>query len=224
MLKITGVRKEYWRLYNCVLTNSPYLIELITFIRLVTKGSLLVTWNLIILVIRLETLYADFNQVFVAASHQTRLDTRSKARRPIKVGIKGRGGEVGNEPRLEPCLSVLLIGSLSAMWAWWGKQFHEPKCGSGPRYDTWLYLYLAWPMRRALNILTYFKLIIFFAHGYRKLWSICQTFESEENLYKVRGQLIRQSYYPNFLPQSDKPVVKVWILSLWCKSIPKFRT
>ena len=31
------------------------------------------------------------HQVFVAASHQTRLDTRSKARRPIKVGIKGRG-------------------------------------------------------------------------------------------------------------------------------------
>ena len=30
-------------------------------------------------------------QLFVAASHQTRLDTRSKARRPIKVGIKGRG-------------------------------------------------------------------------------------------------------------------------------------
>ena len=29
--------------------------------------------------------------VFVAAFHQTRLDTRSKARRPIKVGIKGRG-------------------------------------------------------------------------------------------------------------------------------------
>ena len=29
--------------------------------------------------------------VFVAASHQTRHDTRSKARRPIKLGIKGRG-------------------------------------------------------------------------------------------------------------------------------------
>ena len=29
--------------------------------------------------------------IFVAASHQTRLDTRSKARRPIKVGIRGRG-------------------------------------------------------------------------------------------------------------------------------------
>ena len=28
--------------------------------------------------------------VFVAASHQTGLDTRSKARRPIKVGIKRR--------------------------------------------------------------------------------------------------------------------------------------
>ena len=31
------------------------------------------------------------SRVFVAASHQTRLDTRSKARRPIKVRIKGRG-------------------------------------------------------------------------------------------------------------------------------------
>ena len=30
-------------------------------------------------------------RLFVAASHQTRLDTRSKARRPIKVGMKGRG-------------------------------------------------------------------------------------------------------------------------------------
>ena len=29
--------------------------------------------------------------LFVAAFHQTRLDTWSKARRPIKVGIKGRG-------------------------------------------------------------------------------------------------------------------------------------
>ena len=29
--------------------------------------------------------------LFVAASHQTGLDTRSKARRPFKVGIKGRG-------------------------------------------------------------------------------------------------------------------------------------
>ena len=41
------------------------------------------------------------------------------------------GGKVGNKSRLEPCWSVLLIGSLGAMWAWWGKQFHEPKCGSG---------------------------------------------------------------------------------------------
>ena len=26
---------------------------------------------------------------------------------------------------------MLLIGSLGAMWAWWAKQFHETKCGSG---------------------------------------------------------------------------------------------
>ena len=37
--------------------------------------------------------------LFVAASHQTRLDTRSKARRPIKVGIKGRGGRERAETR-----------------------------------------------------------------------------------------------------------------------------
>ena len=36
-------------------------------------------------------LYIALDLIFVAASHQTRLDTRSKARRPIKVGIKGRG-------------------------------------------------------------------------------------------------------------------------------------
>ena len=35
---------------------------------------------------------AEIGVLFVAASHQTRLDTRSKARGPIKVGIKGRGG------------------------------------------------------------------------------------------------------------------------------------
>ena len=39
----------------------------------------------------LACLARNTSRVFVAASHQTRLDTRSKARRPIKVGIKGRG-------------------------------------------------------------------------------------------------------------------------------------
>ena len=38
-------------------------------------------------------------QIFVAASHQTRLDIRSKARRPIKVGIKGGGGRQRAETR-----------------------------------------------------------------------------------------------------------------------------
>ena len=48
--------------------------------------------------------------------HQTGLDTRSKARRPIKVGINYVGGNNGNELRLEPCWFVLLIEPLSAMW------------------------------------------------------------------------------------------------------------
>ena len=42
---------------------------------------------------------SNHRQVFVAASHQTRLDTRSKARRPIKVGIKERGGRERAETR-----------------------------------------------------------------------------------------------------------------------------
>ena len=44
------------------------------------------------------------SQVFVAASHQTRLDTRSKARRPIKVGIKGRGSSWTSRDSNPACL------------------------------------------------------------------------------------------------------------------------
>ena len=43
--------------------------------------------------------YSNACRLFVAASHQTRLDTRSKARRPIKVGIKGWGGRERAETR-----------------------------------------------------------------------------------------------------------------------------
>ena len=68
--------------------------------------------------------------VFVAASHQTRLDTRSKARRPIKVGIKGRG-KVGKEPRLEPCLPVLLIGYLVQCEPDEASGFTNPNVGPG---------------------------------------------------------------------------------------------
>ena len=45
--------------------------------------------------------------VFVAASHQTRLDTRSKARRPIKVGIKGRGRSGTSRDSNPACLCCL---------------------------------------------------------------------------------------------------------------------
>ena len=52
-----------------------------------------------------NTLGKGMNPIFVAASHQTQLDTRSKARRPIKVGIKGRGGLERAETR------TLLVGA-----------------------------------------------------------------------------------------------------------------
>ena len=50
--------------------------------------------------------------VFVAASHQTRLDTRSKVRRPIKVGIKGRGRSGrsrDSNPACQCCSSAHLV-------------------------------------------------------------------------------------------------------------------
>ena len=50
-----------------------------------SSGSVLRRW------LKLKAATVNTCHVFVAASHQTRLDTRSKARRPIKVGIKGRG-------------------------------------------------------------------------------------------------------------------------------------
>ena len=49
--------------------------------------------------------------LFVAASHQTGLDTRSKAWRPIKMGIKGRGRSGTSLTQ-----TLLVIDTLSAMW------------------------------------------------------------------------------------------------------------
>ena len=64
--------------------------------------------------------------IFVAVSHQTGLDTRSKARRPIKVGIKGKEIRERAETR-----TLLVIDQLSAMWVKWGKQYHGSKSRSG---------------------------------------------------------------------------------------------
>ena len=48
--------------------------------------------------------------IFVAASHQTRLDTRSKARRPIKVGIRGGSGtNQDSNPACQCCSSAHLV-------------------------------------------------------------------------------------------------------------------
>ena len=56
---------------------------------------------------------------FVSASHQTGLDTKSMTTRSIIVGIRGR--KVGYEPRHEPFLPLLVIGSPRA----WGVK-HSP--------------------------------------------------------------------------------------------------
>ena len=78
-------------------------------------------------------LYSVKNQgmpIFVTASHQTELDTRLN---DLKVDYSGglEEGKVGQEPKLGPCLTMLVIGPLSAMWAWWAELEMEPNLGQG---------------------------------------------------------------------------------------------
>ena len=44
-------------------------------------------------------------------------------------------GKVEHEPRLEPCLTLLAIGPLSAMWAWWALLDLDPNLDPGT--DAW---------------------------------------------------------------------------------------
>ena len=40
-------------------------------------------------------------------------------------------GKVGHEPRLEPCWSMLVIDTPSAMWSWWALLYLDPNLGPG---------------------------------------------------------------------------------------------
>ena len=82
--------------------------------------------------------FSTIRGLFVAASHQTGLDTRSKARRSIKVGI--RGGKVGNESRLEPaglsCSSAHLVQCEPDE----ASSFTNPNVGPGTYAGLWFEL------------------------------------------------------------------------------------
>ena len=75
--------------------------------------------------------------LFVAASHQTRLDTWSKARRPIKVGIKERGrsgtSRDSNHAGLS-CSSTHLVQSEPDETS----SFTNPNVGLGTYAGLWL--------------------------------------------------------------------------------------
>ena len=77
--------------------------------------------------------------LFVAASHQTRLDTWSKARRPIKVGIKGRG-KSGTSRDSNPaglcCSSAHLVQCEPDK----ASSFTNPNLGPGTYAGSWLEL------------------------------------------------------------------------------------
>ena len=74
----------FWRLRSNLLETVLAVIFLITMT--VSHRE-----NLLTMVNRYWYPWHMGRGLFVAASHQTGLDTRSKARRPIKVGIRGKG-------------------------------------------------------------------------------------------------------------------------------------
>ena len=77
--------------------------------------------------------------LFFFASHQTRLDTWSKSRRPIKFGIKGRGRSGtsrDSNPAFPCCLSTHLV-QLEPDEA---SSFTNPNVGSGTYAGLWLEL------------------------------------------------------------------------------------
>ena len=77
--------------------------------------------------------------LFVAASHQRGLDTRSKARRPIKVEIKGRGRSGANRdsnPAGLCCSSAHLVQCEPDE----ASSFTNPNVGPGSYAGLWLEL------------------------------------------------------------------------------------
>ena len=77
--------------------------------------------------------------LFVAASHQTGLDTRSKARRPIKVGIKGRGRS-GTSRDSNPAGLCYSSAHLVQCEPDMASSFTNPNVGPGTYARLWLEL------------------------------------------------------------------------------------
>ena len=77
--------------------------------------------------------------LFVAAFHQTRLDTRSKARRPIKVGIKGRGRS-GTSRDSNPAGLCCSSAHLLQCEPDEASSFTNPNVGPGTYVGLWLEL------------------------------------------------------------------------------------
>ena len=77
--------------------------------------------------------------LFVTASHQTRLDTRSKARRPIKVGIKGRG-RLGTSRNSNPAVLCCSSAHLVQCEPDEASSFTNPNVGPGTYAGLWLEL------------------------------------------------------------------------------------
>ena len=77
--------------------------------------------------------------LFVAASHQTRLDTRSKARRPIKVGMKGRGRS-GTSRDSNPAGLCCSSAYLVQCEPYEASSFTNPNVGPGTYAGLWLEL------------------------------------------------------------------------------------
>ena len=83
--------------------------------------------------------YNSSVSIFACASHQTRLDTRSKPRRPIKVGIKGRG-KSGTSRDLNPAGLCCSSAHLMQCEPDEPSGFTNPNVGPGSYAGLWLKL------------------------------------------------------------------------------------
>ena len=75
--------------------------------------------------------------IFANISHQTRLDIRSKARRPIKVGIKGRGRS-GTSRDSNPACLCCSSAHLVQYEPDEASSFTDPNVGLGTYAGLWL--------------------------------------------------------------------------------------
>ena len=105
---------------------------------------------------------------------------------------------------------MLLIGSIGVMWAWWGKQFHEPKCGSGHVCRV-----MAWTRQQGLVPYIGFENV-------RRDISVCSSLcGPQKNLVFYSSPFLKSGQFKSFFNFLPRRLVEnlLWILFFVINSI-----